>query len=843
MARVDQFGEAIADHKFVRSWRSSPPGIGLALAPSYAAVNQVVNGGARHADVALLPHSHLQGVAQAQLSAPTMGVPDDSGTNVELRMRMRARYFPDPGTRGMPEFSRGEIRITVRVDQVASQVGNVIDIDLKADSVDLEFTPAWSSQPLSASGVKAINEAIRNALRTGFQPSNAVLPPGSPIGQIQFRTIRTPVGSSDVIGALLNMEEGGGDPWSAGNVFIWGGDDFALAASKDFVLRVFSGAIAGALDRGGLRQFNYSFDVVTRVWLIGEVSRTTFTYAVSLGTVTVELQDGQILLTIEGHAHTSSVLPNFDFRVAQTLTLALDGTEARVVPKGDISLTVTTGGIEGWLVDQFKGNAVAALRSIRDQVIGQIPPILNAATSVGGFLKSLMNPVAQQGAAVPQEELNPELAYTSFEIKPSGLILHGSLSVPAWPPIHVEFDAIPGTGAAAHDYSTLRSWIPGGEIDEYVWTFHGQSQPFRTDPNTFVALDPPDAPVGSLVYGYTPICVTVRGTRCSPSGPVVLEQVSATDCDWSSGRLRGIRFPKDAGGPLVALAQPGPRGLIDVVGHTLPQADESAGEAPNLIVHFADDKTAGALESLTRALGECGRPDAAAAVLAVLTASQLAKAPYAAGVIYGEDPGDGAWEQAFGLTIKRRPTTLVIGGRGDVVWRRDGELESRELGAALREHLTAGGFVAPRVLRSHLRIGHPPPNFVFPYAPGRELTLRKLVGRRVALVFWRSISAPSLEAARRFQAQSEDAEGRIVLAINDGEPIELATRVAAENGLPAILVADPDRGIALAYGIKVWPTVVAIDAFGLVREIRQGWPGGAHAASPAPTGARGPRAS
>ena len=61
-----------------------------------------------------------------------------------------------------------------------------------------------------------------------------------------------------------------------------------------------------------------------------------------------------------------------------------------------------------------------------------------------------------------------------------------------------------------------------------------------------------------------------------------------------------------------------------------------------------------------------------------------------------------------------------------------------------------------------------------------------------------------------------------MLALNDGDAIESARRVAAENGLEAILVPDPDRKISLAYNVNIWPTIVSIDALGLVREIRYG---------------------
>ena len=64
---------------------------------------------------------------------------------------------------------------------------------------------------------------------------------------------------------------------------------------------------------------------------------------------------------------------------------------------------------------------------------------------------------------------------------------------------------------------------------------------------------------------------------------------------------------------------------------------------------------------------------------------------------------------------------------------------------------------------------------------------------------------------------------RLVLAINDGEPADLAKRIAAENGFFANLATDPDSEISLAYGVSLWPTIVFVDSSGLITGIRHGY--------------------
>ncbi len=204
----------------------------------------------------------------------------------------------------------------------------------------------------------------------------------------------------------------------------------------------------------------------------------------------------------------------------------------------------------------------------------------------------------------------------------------------------------------------------------------------------------------------------------------------------------------------------------------------------------------------------------------MLPPEQLARIKPTDGLIFADD--DKAWAHLLG--VKFRPATFVLGTSGEVVWHHEVELTSADLAAALKTHLVAGGVLSPRLLQSDVRIGQPTPNFLFEYAPGREFTLRKLAGRPVVLVFWKSTSQPSLETLRDLQKvfAGVGSQGPVMLAINDGETPELAKKVAAENGMSAIVVPDPERAISFTYGVNIWPTTIFLDAFGLVKDIRYG---------------------
>jgi hypothetical protein len=60
----------------------------------------------------------------------------------------------------------------------------------------------------------------------------------------------------------------------------------------------------------------------------------------------------------------------------------------------------------------------------------------------------------------------------------------------------------------------------------------------------------------------------------------------------------------------------------------------------------------------------------------------------------------------------------------------------------------------------------------------------------------------------------------LLLAINDGDPADLAAKTAASHKFTAIVVPDPAREISAGYGVTVWPTVIFVDSFGVVSSIR-----------------------
>jgi len=813
---IDAFGDAIVNPESIRT-PTLPPGVLPDLATN-SRLGDIVNVDVISANLPPITPSHFKGRAQLQFSPPTMDVVGGS-SKIKVRLHVMARYLPDPGTSPAAEFVRGQLDLTVPVNHVASQVANVLSIDIKASSVEVAFTPDWSSTPLSASDRAGIDLLIRNVLKTSFLPSNITLP--STIHSLQVKAL---TGTQHAVGILLKMSGGAGNAATVNNVFLGAGDDFAFAAGIDFVRSAFQSTIEQILSRPVPP---VSFDIST---LFGSIH---ITYTITLRNADVALENGRIVLTINGHAHTGSRLPDFDFTVRQLFTLQPDGATANLVV-GDISLHTSS-----WIVNQFTGGALSALGALRDRAIaesgavGRIRRMLSAEENLGAFLRSLLKPSTRNdsGPLPPQHDL----AYTAVTISPDGIVLHGSLSVRAWPPAHVEFEQIPAQprGGGPHDlptsgpeYSAFKSWIPGGMIQSFEWKPLGQTQPGALDDHKFIRLPPPVA-VGvalEMVRGYTPLCLTIRGTRLSWTGPVTAEPVTATVCAYDSFPVVPGDFQTAGdGGPLVALTRSGPGGVVEIVGHA-PAADAaSRGLQSNLIIHFADAKTARRLDRLSEALRDSGRTDAATGIVAVVAKADIGHAPYAPGIVYS-DGHEHAWERALRTKVPARPATFILDPRGRIVWRHDGEIDVHQLASVLRKVLVGGMPITTRTLKSNVRIGHPPPNFLFEFAPGHQLTLRKLTGTPIMLVFWRSTSQPSIDAVLRATPTHErgGANGQTLLAINDGEAADVAKHIAERHRLPGILVTDPHREISAMYGVNAWPLSISIDESGVIRELRFG---------------------
>jgi hypothetical protein len=305
----------------------------------------------------------------------------------------------------------------------------------------------------------------------------------------------------------------------------------------------------------------------------------------------------------------------------------------------------------------------------------------------------------------------------------------------------------------------------------------------------------------------------------SSSGPV--GSVSVT----SAIICKPLSFPEIYNGfanlqsllPNFAMVGAANDGSLQITGHVSPWI--TAGTTTNLLVYFPADGDLANLALLPRVLTAAGSGKSAAAALCVLAKGQLAKAPATPGVIFADDAK--GWESL--LKVQQRPAYQLLGPSGAVVWQHIGALTGAELEAALKKNLQPGGFYTTRTMDLPLRVGQRAPNFIFAYPSGQQTTLRKLTGRPVLLVFWRSNSSASLQALDSlYEGFPAGTQPPIRLAIDDGEDSDYAHGLAAHHADSVVIIPDPKRLISSAYCVRVWPTAIVLDAAGIVKDIRYG---------------------
>lgn len=846
---VDTFGDAIANQRQIGS--PNPfPGASAVTDAVYSRLGTLLNPDLLVATVGQINPSHISGNVQLQLFPPTLAVPQTANASLTVRMNLMARFFPDKNTAPLAQFVRGDLSITAPINKVVAGGVSVIDIDFRADQAVINFTPTYQSTALSAEDLAGINLCIQNGLQTSFLPSSMTLP--ASIADVQMKTL------PGAIAVLLDLNDHPSNPASVTNVFLGGGDDFAFAVGRDYLLNALQAISDNILNQ----QFApVKFTVDLSVWGVGTTLH--YNYPISVNGASFDLQPGKIVLTITGHAGPAQHAPsdfNFTITVDFSLTAEYDTV---VMTVGNVS--VTTDSTLAGIVDFFTGDITNSVRNAIATALAEIDvnsmldTMFNSNTNLGQFLNAQLNPTDGSNQFQPSQVF---LIYNSLDISTDGIVVHGSLLIyPDWPAPYVEFEPIPQnvtgltnvTTLQGTDYSALKTWIPGGTIGQYTWSAQGQQQsyPIDVDPNRFVlihssqtvaeaAIAPASASASASAVslpGYSPLCLTITGNRISNYGtPPTYQTVTASICGYT-------RFPVVLGGllsnaravaPMLAITRPGASGGIVVSGQTRVAIDRSGAAAPNLVVHFADTKSSGQLHLLTQALGRSNRKDAPTAVIAVLSPDQLSKAPFVPGVIYAEDL-DGSWHSALGVTSSKSPLTVVVGPRGGIAWQGEGPLEAEKLAPVLTRYLVKRAPVRLSFPVLNLRIGQPAPDFLVEYAPGRQMPISKFKGQPITAIFWTSAVKTSIQAVRDLQASAtkrsvaapaalkRKSPAPMVLAINDGDDPAVARAVAAENGITAMLVTDPKREISLAYGVTQWPTIVTLDASGTVTGIRYGY--------------------
>ena len=830
---VDGFGDAIADPRHMGTPNPSPGGA-AGNNPIVSRLGVVVNPGALvFAPPQIIP-SHISGVVQMQFSPPTLADPQTPEAPLTVTTNVMVRFIPDKGSAPLAEYMRGDLAITAPINKVVSGGVRLLDIDFKADAAIINFTPSYTSAPLSEEDIAGINLCIQNGLRTAFLPSSVNLP--AAIADVQMKTL------PGAIAILLDLNDHTPQSTSASvtNVFLSSGDDFAFAAGIDYIRNALQAELG-----------NFVGQTISLPPIPIDLLVTTIhiSYEVTPTSISIDLQPNQGVLTIQGNAKQTShkgYLPDtFTFTATVNFTLQVDGSTVDLV-LGDANVDTSSFEINvlsGRIADNLKFSVDSALKAQGPNGLSAydtIRQLFDANQNLGQFLNPQLNPSDGNPPTDPQQLF---LLYNSVDIQPAGVVVHGSLMLFDWPAPYVEFEQIPANSGNrlgivsplyGPDYCALKTWIPGGTITQYEWSVQGQEQayPFDVDPNRFVLLHSgpavTDTSLSGLVPGYAPLCLTITGTRISNFGPIVDQPVSGSVCGYTKfnvGALAGVTSGL-AKAPRLAVTRPGPSGEVVMTGHAAAEIDHTGITAPNLLVQFTDSRSLLNLRTLIEALKHSKRTDPTA-IIAVVAPAELPKLRFTSGIVYSDDHE--GWLTALGGKSPHDPLTLIVSPAGKIAWQYEGALQVEDLAAALAKYLVKRGPVRITVPSLSLRIGQPVPDCLLAVAPGRALTLRKLARQQpTELVFWNASAKTSIQAVRDLQTVVANSKAPLpfLVAVNVGDDPEVARAVAAENGITAMLATDPKREVAYAYGVELLPTRVSVNTSSTVTGIRYGYVAG-----------------
>ena len=128
--------------------------------------------------------------------------------------------------------------------------------------------------------------------------------------------------------------------------------------------------------------------------------------------------------------------------------------------------------------------------------------------------------------------------------------------------------------------------------------------------------------------------------------------------------------------------------------------------------------------------------------------------------------------------------------------------------------------------------------------PGKtkKVTLADLAGKVVVLDFWATWCPPCLQELPEIQKLAESyakagKNGVVIVAVSqdrapeDGSPVRIARRDAPEGQGPRIgpegpisaVALDPDQDVGDAFKVQAFPTVVILDAKGIVQAVHVGY--------------------
>jgi peroxiredoxin len=123
-----------------------------------------------------------------------------------------------------------------------------------------------------------------------------------------------------------------------------------------------------------------------------------------------------------------------------------------------------------------------------------------------------------------------------------------------------------------------------------------------------------------------------------------------------------------------------------------------------------------------------------------------------------------------------------------------------------------------------LAIGQHAPNFTLTDTAGKHVSLAQFSGHPILLNFWATTCGPCQSETPLLQRTllSHQAQGLVVLGVDQGEEIAAIAKFGKDYALAYPLLADSQLAVNHTYGVTGLPVTYFIDAKGAIRYISNG---------------------
>ena len=798
----------------------------------------------------------VRGLAYAQVSVPRIELVHGATDRFILEVSVRAWYRPDAGTEPLPAYINGTVRAEYRLHDIdpscpgfSQNAADFLWFRVVRDSVqfrgtavdDIGFAEVVLVEPGDAAAAEAANIAkvtrqIARLLAKRFEATPHKV--SKQFRRGSMRTLNAP-GVGSAVALPIGLQ---GDPW--GNIHtidnvLLNNTDLAVGVSVNYIMSLAAKMVQPLA--------SYSQKIWVKVSTPLGDPETIYTVGVHPPSVQWIPHGSYAIfkVRISGWANSPDFLfPNVTFDIDQDIVLNFGDGSLWLSP-GSLNVSPHAGGPLGGMVED----------RVRPRIINMVKPMVQTACdNATPGLNGLTQQTGQLGDRLKSLDAAASAALHWAEFVPDGIMLRGTIGVSPRRKVVIKQE----TTAAGDAHSALDTWIPGGRIDrfEWSWTWAGSGEtgskvhtdrfllrrPQAKESRWGVAIGLNDPLPG--LDGWGRVCLRVIGAVVNPVTGQFETVVSERRC---------VKFGFD----LVTVFEGHRLHLRDVPELSqdvpFPQLRERAvvamrrsgnAGANTLVLHAGEEWSDETIRMLGDGLEACRRYDAGLSVLVLFKegvldrhgprfAKKVERHIHKFGILgHANEDVEGTWARSLNLQGEHgEPGWALISPEGTVPWSHRGRIEGPALGAALDVHLRRSADMKPVAHRYAIDVGYGISAGALNIgdlidsieSPCPPIPLGRL-GVDTVVTFVQGRSEASTSHLRRLAGQlgQEGRSGPAVVAVVDRASLREVQALKHQLGLDFSVLPDPKGILTDRFRVNVWPTTITVNNDGIVSDVQVG---------------------